>query len=55
MRLPGDSARGVLVELPVEIDPDSVSASYQKGVLTVALPKPAEAQRQARTIPITTS
>ena len=41
--------------LPLEVDPDSVTASYKKGVLTVTLPKPPEAQRQARAIPITAS
>jgi HSP20 family protein len=41
--------------LPLEVDPESVTASYKKGVLTVTLPKPPEAQRQPRVIPITAS
>lgn len=41
--------------LPLEVDPDSVTASYKKGVLTVTLPKHPEAQRQPRVIPVTAS
>ena len=39
--------------IPVEdIEEDKVSASFRNGVLTVTLPKLAEAQRQAKRIPI---
>lgn len=41
--------------LPLEVDPDSVKASYKKGVLTVTLPKPPEAQRRPHVIPVTAS
>jgi HSP20 family protein len=41
--------------LPLEVDPESVTASYKQGVLTVTLPKPPEAQRQPRVIPVTAS
>jgi HSP20 family protein len=41
--------------LPAEVDPESVSARYDKGLLTVTVPKPEEARPQLRSIPITTS
>jgi HSP20 family protein len=41
--------------LPVEVDPDSVKATFRNGVLNVTLPKPEGAAERARTIPITTS
>jgi HSP20 family protein len=41
--------------LPADVDPETVTASYDKGVLTVTVPKPEEAQPQVRSIPITTS
>jgi HSP20 family protein len=40
-------------QLPAEVDPDSVAASYRNGVLTVTLPKAAGAR--PRTIPVTAS
>jgi HSP20 family protein len=41
--------------LPVEVDPETVTARFDKGVLTVTVPKPEEAQPSLRSIPITTS
>lgn len=41
--------------LPFEADPDSVKAAYKNGVLTVTVPKPAEAKPEVRQIPITNS
>lgn len=38
--------------LPDGVDPDSVSASYDKGVLTVRVPVPMEAEAAPRSIPI---
>ena len=35
-------------ELPASIDRDKVSADFSKGVLTITLPKTAEAQRQQK-------
>lgn len=42
------------ITVPYEIDPDLVSASFKDGVLTVTLPKPADAaaQRQGRKIEV---
>jgi HSP20 family protein len=40
-------------QLPAEVDPDAVTASYRNGVLTLTLPKVAEAR--PRTIPVTAS
>lgn len=40
------------IPLPYEIDPDAVDAAFKNGVLTVTLPKPAEARRTARKIAI---
>lgn len=48
----GSFMRKVL--LPPGIDADAVKASYKNGVVTVTLPKPAEAQAEARAIPVTT-
>jgi HSP20 family protein len=42
------------LRLPSEVDPDAVKAVYRNGILTVTLPKPPEAQPQARVIPVTT-
>lgn len=38
--------------LPDGVDPDSVTASYDKGVLTVRVPVPVEAESAPRSIPI---
>ena len=43
------------IPLPSEVDADAVKATYKQGVVTVALPKLAEARRHARTVPIETS
>jgi len=40
------------ISLPFEADPQTVSADFSGGVLTIKLPKPAEVQRQARQIEI---
>ena len=53
-----ESARGHFrraVRLNAEVDEEAVSARYRNGVLTVTLPKVAEAGPQVRTIPVTTS
>ena len=42
------------VPLPVEIETDKVEAKFKKGVLTITLPKTAEARKQAKRIPIKT-
>jgi HSP20 family protein len=41
--------------LPADVDPETVKAGYDKGVLTVTVPKPEETRPQLRSIPITTS
>jgi len=38
--------------LPFEADPEKVSASVDKGVLTVTVPRPPEAQKKARRIEV---
>ena len=43
------------IPLPNEVDGDAVKATYKQGVVTVVLPKLAEARRHARTVPIETS
>lgn len=40
------------VSLPFKIDADKVEAKFDKGVLKLTIPKPAEAQQQMRKIPI---
>jgi HSP20 family protein len=40
------------VPLPDGVDPDAISASYEKGILTVRVPLPATSAAKARTIPI---
>jgi len=42
------------IPLPVEIQEDKISASFKKGVLTVMLPKSAEAVDRVKKIPIST-
>jgi HSP20 family protein len=39
-------------ELPASVDRDKVSASFAKGVLTIELPKTADAQRQPKKIEV---
>ena len=39
-------------ELPESVDPDKIEASFKKGVLTVILPKKAEAQKPAKKIEV---
>jgi HSP20 family protein len=39
-------------ELPESVDPDKIEASFKKGVLTVTLPKKAEAQKAAKKIEV---
>ncbi|MDJ0847666.1 MAG: Hsp20/alpha crystallin family protein [Myxococcota bacterium] len=41
--------------LPVPVKADDVKATFEKGVLTVTLPKPEEERPQVRTIPVSTS
>jgi len=41
--------------LPAEVDPETVTARFDRGVLTVRVPKPEQARPQVRSIPITTS
>ena len=40
------------IALPCEVNRDQVQASFKDGVLTVTMPKPAEAQKQARKIEV---
>ena len=42
------------VRLPFEVKDETVDARYEKGVLTVRIPKPANMQRQARRIEVRT-
>jgi HSP20 family protein len=39
-------------ELPASVDRDKVAADFSKGVLTITLPKTAEAQKQAKKIEV---
>ncbi len=39
-------------ELPARVDRDKVTADYSKGVLTITLPKTADAQKQAKKIEV---
>jgi HSP20 family protein len=41
------------LQVPASVDADKIEASYKSGVLTITLPKSAEAQKQQKTIPIT--
>jgi HSP20 family protein len=41
-----------LMSLPYEVDPEKVQASFKDGVLTLALPKPAEVQKKTKKIEI---
>jgi HSP20 family protein len=43
------------LRLPSEVDAEGVTAVYRNGILTVTLPKPPEAQPQARAIPVTSA
>jgi HSP20 family protein len=40
------------VSLPAEVEPDKVEARFNKGVLTITLPKTVEAQKQTKRIPV---
>ena len=40
--------------LPTEVDAESVSATSKNGIITITLPKRAEAQPSTHTIPVTT-
>ena len=40
------------LQVPASVDADKIEASYKSGVLTVTLPKSAEAQKTQKTIPI---
>jgi HSP20 family protein len=42
------------VRLPFEVQDEKVDARYEKGVLTIHIPKPAEMQRHARRIEVRT-
>jgi HSP20 family protein len=42
------------VRLPFEVKDEKVDARYEKGVLTIRVPKPADMQRQARRIEVRT-
>ena len=42
------------VQLPASVDSGKIEANYKSGVLTVTLPKTAEAQKKQTVIPITT-
>ena len=53
-----ESARGSFrrnFRLPFEVDPESVKASYQNGILEVVVPKPEEVKPKERVIPVTIS
>ncbi len=41
------------LQVPASVDADKIAATYRSGVLTVTLPKSADAQKKQRTIPIT--
>ena len=42
------------VRLPFELKDEKVDARYEKGLLTIRVPKPADLQRQARRIDVRT-
>jgi HSP20 family protein len=50
---PGPGAFARSFRIPFDFDVDAVSGSYRNGVLTVKLARPAEPERQVRTIPVT--
>jgi HSP20 family protein len=43
------------VRLPFTVEDDQIDAKYDRGVLTIRVPKPAEAQRQVRRIEVKAS
>jgi HSP20 family protein len=40
------------LQVPAEVDTDKIEATFKKGVLTVTLPKPAEAQKAEKKITV---
>jgi HSP20 family protein len=40
------------LQIPEEVDADKIEAAFKKGVLTVTLPKKAEAQKPAKKIEV---
>jgi Hsp20/alpha crystallin family len=43
------------IRLPFELEDEQVDAKYDKGVLTIRIPKPAEAQQNVRRIEVKTA
>ncbi len=43
------------ISLPVQVDPEKVSAEFRKGVLTVALPKATQAMQKTQKIGVKVS
>ena len=43
------------MRIPFEVDPDQVTATHDKGILRVTLPKPAEAKKRTRKISVTSA
>jgi HSP20 family protein len=41
------------IQLPASVDTGKIEANYKSGILTVTLPKSAEAQKKQTVIPIT--
>ena len=43
------------IPLPRQVDAEKISAHFKKGVLTITLPKTAEAANETRKVPVTTA